>query len=616
MYSITSSEMPLSVIQPQFSRLFKKPNANGAQLIHAKDMSGRWAWYNIKMDSQQQSKLMDDMANQAKVLTLTDYGEILVSTYAWWPLEAELCVVMDQHKGNDKIYNKDITDSSGNNLEKLVRPQKAKKSLIKIFLYCLLALIIFLLLDLCVVLKNEPGEFNTVAANDMHEMLAKVMPAVVTIAVEEENKSARLFGSNDLPASLLAFHPIKMSNVRTTGSGFFIKIFGEPYVITNAHVIDKATDAGVYVYTANLDRYSAKLIGADSIHDIAVLKVNNLPATISPLTWQSSLHRTGDKVYALGSPMLVPNTVSEGVVSVVSKTLRDSLLHSLDFIQHSATLSKGASGGALVDETGDVMGVNSQGMAPQINFAIDSNTARRVAEDLVKYGVVRRPFLGIHLLQLSVPLEKNLTERVILYDVIKGAPAAEVLPDAVLGKELVAINHQEVHNITDAIGLLDTLPFDQDITLRIVYENHQEKTFVVKPHLLNESCQQSIAAHVIKKYLNAIPDEINGQLHLQLNLSKLLQRQGDTFDSLDVLFDYGAFPEGDHSGLADIIVTAAGTRRNHWFIKSLAGLGEALRVSLPEIRAFTIWYRRGEKSFPIELNILPQFSKHNRSYLG
>lgn len=186
-------------------------------------------------------------------------------------------------------------------------------------------------------------------------------------------------------------------SVEGAGSGFLIDPDG--HILTNFHVIQGAQT--IEVTLGDLTRYKAKLIGADTRNDIALIQIDTKDKKFTPLPLGDSRNLlVGQRVLAIGNPFGFSSTLTTGIVSALGRTVQTGDTTFIDeAIQTDAAINRGNSGGPLLDSHGQVIGINSaiyspSGAAAGIGFAIPINTARRVAEDLIKYGRVRRATLG------------------------------------------------------------------------------------------------------------------------------------------------------------------------------------------------------------------------------
>ncbi|MEX2270259.1 MAG: trypsin-like peptidase domain-containing protein [Vicinamibacterales bacterium] len=193
------------------------------------------------------------------------------------------------------------------------------------------------------------------------------------------------------------------------GSGVLVSADG--YVLTNAHVLRGGSGQmpiGVKVVLSDKRERDARVIGIDDETDLAVVKIESNGLT--PMTWgDSSKLKIAEWVMAIGNPFQLSQTVTMGIVSAVGRA-NLGLANYEDFIQTDAAINRGNSGGALINTRGELVGINTAifsetGGYQGIGFAVPSNLARRVMDDLVRYGTVRRGSIGY------VRFE-NLTEQV------------------------------------------------------------------------------------------------------------------------------------------------------------------------------------------------------------
>ncbi|MCR4676740.1 MAG: trypsin-like peptidase domain-containing protein [Sphaerochaetaceae bacterium] len=216
------------------------------------------------------------------------------------------------------------------------------------------------------------------------------------------------------------------------GSGFFISSDG--YLITSLHVVEGATSILVTIYDGS--QYDATMVGSDSENDICVLKISAEDGReFDYLTFGNSDNlKVGQKVLSIGNPFGYDRTLSSGIISGLSRTIRDengSIL--LGMIQTDASINPGNSGGPLLDKNGYVIGVNSSiysdtGVSQGLNFAVASNTAYASAQDLIKYGKVNRGWIDIVPVQLSQQIVDyaglSVSKGLLVSQVVQGGKAA------------------------------------------------------------------------------------------------------------------------------------------------------------------------------------------------
>ena len=197
---------------------------------------------------------------------------------------------------------------------------------------------------------------------------------------------------------------------RETSLGSGVVVSSDGYVLTNNHVVGDAT-AEITVALADKREMRARVVGTDPLTDIALLKINATGLPVVP--WgDSSKLKVAEWVLAIGNPFQLSQTVTLGIVSAIGRTNVGVAAYE-DFIQTDAAINPGNSGGALINARGELIGINTaiysqSGGYQGIGFAVPSNLARRVMNDLIKYGSVRRGSIG----SLEVlPLNAQVAER-------------------------------------------------------------------------------------------------------------------------------------------------------------------------------------------------------------
>lgn len=291
----------------------------------------------------------------------------------------------------------------------------------------------------------ESGRRNAITS-----AVEKVAPSVVTVQTEMVEQ---------VPADMFEQFFGGRSSQRSSaglGSGFIVRNDG--VIVTNAHVVSGATK--ILVALRNGVTYPAKLVGIDETNDLAVLRINAKNLPIAPLGSSSDL-LVGEWAIAIGNPygFVLANTEPSVTAGVVSGVGRNLALQSegsgiyVDMIQTDASINPGNSGGPLVNAVGEVIGVNSSIFSPSggsigIGFAIPINRAKRVAEDLLAHGVVRRPWIGIKVRTPSAAAGTDVNKRdAVVSSVTPGSPAARA--GIQTGDVLVQSRTRAIHNAYD-----------------------------------------------------------------------------------------------------------------------------------------------------------------------
>ena len=262
-----------------------------------------------------------------------------------------------------------------------------------VFKYCLL---------ICLSIGFFKNSFAEIPAS-FADLAERLMPSVVNISTTTTIKTK----SNPFPFQFPPGSPFKdmfegepqERQTSALGSGFIIDKSG--IVITNNHVIKGADDIFVKV-NGNKD-YKAKLLGADPLSDIAVLKIES-KESFKPVSFgDSDKARIGDWVIAIGNPFGLGGTVTSGIVSARNRSI--GLSRYEDYIQTDASINQGNSGGPLFNLDGDVIGINTailgQSGSIGIGFAIPSNSAEKVIDQLIKFGETKRGWLGVRIQEVT-----------------------------------------------------------------------------------------------------------------------------------------------------------------------------------------------------------------------
>ena len=240
------------------------------------------------------------------------------------------------------------------------------------------------------------------APESFADLAEKLMPSVVNISTTQTvvTKSNPFPGFQFSPGSpfedmFKEFGVPKERQTSALGSGFIISKDG--IVVTNNHVIQDAEDIIVRV---NGDKeYKAKVIGADPLSDIAILKLDTNDNFVPVEFGNSDKARIGDWVIAIGNPFGLGGTVTSGIISARNRSI--GLSRYEDYIQTDASINSGNSGGPLFDINGDVIGINTAILGRSgsigIGFAIPSNSAKTVIDQLIEFGETKRGWLGVRI---------------------------------------------------------------------------------------------------------------------------------------------------------------------------------------------------------------------------
>ncbi len=313
---------------------------------------------------------------------------------------------------------------------------------------------------------GRAGEIPTLAPT-----LAEVTPGVVNIAVISRAQDY----DNPLLRDPFFRRFFNLPDPRPTisaGSGVIVDA-AQGYVITNHHVIQRADQ--VVVTTRDRRRFNARLVGSDPGTDIALLKIDADNLKAIPFGDSDAL-RVGDFVVAIGNPFGLGQTATSGIVSALGRTGLNVEGYE-DFIQTDASINPGNSGGALVNLRGELVGINTAIIAPSggnvgIGFAVPSNMARRVMDQLIRFGEVRRGWLGLTVQDLTPDLAKalgvSLTEGAVVVEVAEGSPAekAGLKPRDII----TSINGRAMRTSSEVRNELGLTPVGERVEIRVLRE--------------------------------------------------------------------------------------------------------------------------------------------------
>lgn len=320
--------------------------------------------------------------------------------------------------------------------------------------------------------------------NSYADVVSKVAPAVVTIRADKRVRNAQQFPFMDDPffrglfGNRMPQQP-QESLERALGSGVIVSTDG--YIVTNHHVVDGAEQIKIDLTDGRT--VDAKLIGSDAPSDLAVLKISGrgLPY-LTP--GDSDKVRVGDIALAIGNPLNVGQTVTMGIISAKGRsTAGPGSGNFEDFLQTDAPINQGNSGGALINTTGALIGINSQivpgssGGNIGIGFAIPSNMVRVVMEQLVKNGKVRRGQLGVTVERVTSDIAESLgmseTKGVIVSSVRPGSAAERA--GIRRGDVITAIDDSQVADTNAFRNRVAGLGPGAETTLTIVRDNREQK---------------------------------------------------------------------------------------------------------------------------------------------
>jgi serine protease Do len=358
-------------------------------------------------------------------------------------------------------------------------------------------------------ITQQVQQQTAVSLPSLHPIVDRVMPAVVNVSVamsaeaaaqveNEDDESGpgeapglpqgtpfddllrRFFGERGFPPGFGAppgAHPTPHHEVMALGSGFIIDPSG--YVVTNNHVVGKA-DKVTVIFQDN-SKHPATIVGRDEKTDIALLKIDT-DRKLPFVQWgDSDKAQVGDWVVAVGNPFGLGGSVTAGIISALGRDINAGPYD--DFLQIDAPINRGNSGGPTFDLAGEVIGINTAIYSPSggsvgIGFAIPSNLASNIVEQLKEHGKVTRGWLGVAIQNVTPEIAKSLgldskkPEGALVASVNDNSPAAKA--GLRQGDVIIDANGTPIRTVHDLPRLVAETPVGQKLELTILRHGKQE----------------------------------------------------------------------------------------------------------------------------------------------
>ncbi len=321
-----------------------------------------------------------------------------------------------------------------------------------------------------VTVKEPQPEAPARAAASFRDAARQAMPAVVNVFTSQEVKRPRHPFQDDPLFRYFFGDQNDPGPQRREGLGSGVIVGEEGYILTNHHVIESVDQ--IEVALADARKVRARVVGADPETDLAVLKIEleKLPSITFARPDQL---RVGDIVLAIGNPFGVGQTVTMGIVSGLGRShLGITTFES--FIQTDAAINPGNSGGALVDASGNLVGINTAiysqtGVSMGIGYAIPVSIARQVMEQIIQKGSVTRGWIGVGVQDITAELAQSFklsaARGVLITQVERGSPADKV--GIRPGDILLAVNDKPVADTTTMLNLIASLQPGEQAAVRL-----------------------------------------------------------------------------------------------------------------------------------------------------
>ena len=403
-----------------------------------------------------------------------------------------------------------------------------------------IALILFLFLHSTdVFAQNNEGYGISFAP-----LVEKLIDGVVNISTTHNNKNAEtnpeIVSANEF---INNYFVQDEGGYTSLGSGFLIDPQG--YIVTNAHVIDGANE--IIVKTSDNTQYNAKLIGADKMTDLALVKIDSEKPFPFVKIGNSDELKVGDWILAIGNPFGLGGSVTAGIVSAKSRDIDAGAYD--NFIQTDASINQGSSGGPMFNMSGEVVGVNTalystSGASMGIGFATPINLSKFVVEQLKSKGKVERGWLGLKVMDnnenIAISDKHNFNKGVVISSVLPNSPCAK--ENIQVGDIIISVNGKDIKNAKNFSRQIAESKIGSDVILR-VWQNMQTKDINLKvaqmPDVKNK------AKPVDQTKVNAFPE---GYIE---TLGIVVKNEKKSVIIDDILSDSDMYTKGLKSG--DII---------------------------------------------------------------
>jgi serine protease DegQ len=329
---------------------------------------------------------------------------------------------------------------------------------------------------------REAGPLGASKAGSYSEAAQKAMPSVVNVFTSKEVKiSSHPLLQDPMFRHFFGDRFESPESRRTSSLGSGVIVSPEGYILTNHHVIEAADE--IEIALADGRKAKARVIGSDPETDLAVVKVD-MEALPTMTFGLSENAQVGDIVLAIGNPFGVGQTVTMGIISALGRT-HLGINTFENFIQTDAAINPGNSGGALVDASGNLIGINTAivsrtGGSLGIGFAITAGVAKQIMEQIIETGGVTRGWIGVEVQDLTPELAESFkrpnTNGALIAGVLKGGPAdrAGVRP----GDIIVAVEGNEVVDSSGMLNLIAALPPGKAATITVM-RNQSEKAIKI-----------------------------------------------------------------------------------------------------------------------------------------
>jgi S1-C subfamily serine protease len=421
------------------------------------------------------------------------------------------------------------------------------------------------------------------------EMLEKSLASVVTVKTTSKSIGKTVFGlAGNSTTDVTYARMLKIGDASGTGSGFVVDYKGKKYLITNAHVIEsvESADGSIFAFSYSRKEYSLELIGGDSFYDIAVLKFKDSPPDeISVLPFAEDGYELGEEVFAIGNPLgYFPYTVTQGIISALN---RPGFTAKAGYLQTTAMLSRGNSGGPLINKKGELVGINTYISQEdrQLNFALESKTIKRVVTDIIDNGRVQRAFFGLEIVQdyqyfrdengnIDIRLLDNVPR---IHSIMPNSPAYDkiaLMKDARISKA----NGFEICSLEDLLNVMESLKPKDTLILTLDKDNFRQEYTIIAGELTAEKLAEIGNYYFISHYEISASSSDKGYVILTYPNKGYKNNTFQAWIPLQKKF-MTYTPKGEQAYVVAIGNYSNIEDQDYWRIYNMKDFGSALRLS-------------------------------------
>jgi serine protease Do len=349
-----------------------------------------------------------------------------------------------------------------------------------------------------------------------------VNPTIVSISViaESKNSGRNSFGFEGFEEfeDFFGFSPFegegRGGDRKQRGGGSGVVITNDGYIVTNCHVVQDATEDGITVTTWDKKEYSAKLIGTDSLSDLAVIKIDANDLKVAHFGNADSL-KPGMMVIAVGNPLGLNHTVTQGIISALGREqlgMRNSSYSIENYIQTDAAINPGNSGGGLFDLNGSLIGINTMIATPTggfvgYGFAIPIDLVKVTAQDIIATGKVNRGYIGAAVANIDDKFAQHFG-----LDKVEGVIVQGLNPDSPAEKAgvkeediILEVSGRAVKTVAELRGAISRFRAGDEVTLTI----WRDKKKITKKVILEAVDGEEVAENVKSGENNSDEDSSN-----------------------------------------------------------------------------------------------------------